>query len=130
MSVVKVEVPVNVLKKIKCNGKFSKGEQCDVVIFGINDLNNWLCPFHEQRVQKSNPLETPEVQKEIVNPAEESSKKEQTSKNEAKPIQSANSELRAFEEVDFVTAVLNWKNKRKIMIQNKNIFLRDFNFQK
>jgi hypothetical protein len=118
LPVLKVENPIDVLKKIKCNGTFSKGDKCDVVIFRKDDSNIWFCPLHEQRIQKSKPLETRidneiEITKPKPKSTQDSSKKEQLINNESKPIQTVNSELKDFEES--LKPVMNSGIKSKII---------------
>ena len=52
MPVTKVEISTDALNKIICNGKFSKEERCDFVIYGKEDSSSWLCPLHDERNQK------------------------------------------------------------------------------
>lgn len=98
LPVLKAETDIDFLKKIVCNGKFNNEERCDVTIFEINDLPNWLCPIHEYLNKK---IKTKEISieskiEEIKVKIEESLKKEKI--NTVEDIPTVKSELKSIEE--------------------------------
>jgi hypothetical protein len=114
--VLKVNNPVNVLKKIQCNGFFRNDERCDLFIFVKDYPHRWLCPLHEHINQKSKPNEISKVEMEETIKPKTKPIIDQSSK-EDKPIQIVNSELKSVEES--LKLVLNSGNKSKIIISQK-----------
>lgn len=67
MPVLKVET-VELFKKISCNGKFSKKELCDIVMFGMDDSSSWLCPLHDHTNKITKTTEIIEVEMKETKP--------------------------------------------------------------
>jgi hypothetical protein len=57
LPVTKIENSSYALNKIICNGKFSKEERCDFIIYGKENSSSWMCPLHDERNQKFRKIE-------------------------------------------------------------------------
>jgi hypothetical protein len=57
LPVTKIENSSDALNKIICNGKFSKEERCDFIIYGKENSSSWMCPLHDERNQKFRKIE-------------------------------------------------------------------------
>ncbi len=48
MPVLSNQQSSNILKRIKCNGKFDNDNMCDIFIYSEDNDTFWLCPIHSQ----------------------------------------------------------------------------------